>query len=746
MRFGSVCSGIEAASVAWHPLGWEAAWLSEIEPFPCAVLKHHYPDVPNYGDMTLLPERILSGEVEAPDLFCGGTPCQAFSVAGLRNSLDDARGNLSLTFVGIANAIDHVRSVRRDDPAIIFWENVPGVLNTKDNAFGCFLGALAGENDPLIPSGDKWSNAGCVYGPQRTVAWRVLDAQYFGVAQRRRRVFVIASARDDLDPSEILFEFEGVRRDTAPSRKEGQRPTTSAEVSPRVSGGGLQGRDDCGVELSGPLSARDYKDAGTDGMNKISAKMIPVVQELVGALDTECGGNKMSHQTIASGHLLPVKSFYESSLAQYREANVSGTIKRSGGVAGGGSETFLAQPLAVYENHPADSRIKDMGEVCSTVTSRWGTGGGNMPIVSQPIPIHDQATRHAGKNGDKTMGKGNGLGIGEPGDPMNTLTKGDHHAVAYAFDSLSSNSMKSKNPHSGCREVDLAKTIDTFDPNPSKNQGGIAVMQPIPMKPIEEPIAFHPTQDPISSTDGTTHGLGCGSSGGQASIAVAQPIAFEPGKLKRLGYGDAEPGLCPALRAEAGDNQVAVMQPIPIDSMNHLGRTNENHSMGDFVPGAPSYTLTKGHSHAVAHQLPVCIGGEHPNAGIGIDQAPTLTSAMGTGGGHVPITDSNTQAIGIDSYNLCETGNLTQTLKSPQGGVTESIGAVRVGMAVRRLTPMECERLQGFPDGYTNIPWRKAAESPDGPRYKALGNSWAVPVVAWIGKRIDAAIKEKKNG
>jgi DNA (cytosine-5)-methyltransferase 1 len=612
-------------------------------------------------------------------------------VAGLRNSLDDARGNLSLTFVGIANAIDHVRSVRRDDPAIIFWENVPGVLNTKDNAFGCFLGALAGENDPLIPSGDKWSNAGCVYGPQRTVAWRVLDAQYFGVAQRRRRVFVIASARNDIDPSEILFEFEGVRRDTAPSRKEGQRPTTSAEVSPRVSGGGLQGRDDCGVELSGPLSARDYKDAGTDGMNKISAKMVPVVQELVGALDTECGGNKMSHQTIASGHLLPVKSFYESSLAQYREANVSGTIKRSGGVAGGGSETFLAQPLAVYENHPADSRIKDMGEVCSTVTSRWGTGGGNMPIVSQPIPIHDQATRHAGKNGEKTMGKGNGLGIGQEGDPMNTLTKGDRHAVA-------------------------------------------------------------------------------------------QPIAFEPGKLKRLGYGDAEPGLCPALRAEAGDNQVAVaqpvvlmdqgggvmniqtdgivgtlrrethghepviMQPIPIDSMNHLGRANENHSMGDFVPGAPSYTLTKGHSHAVAHQLPVCIGGEHPNAGIGIDQAPTLTSAMGTGGGHVPITDSNTQAIGIDSYNLCETGNLTQTLKSPQGGVTESIGAVRVGMAVRRLTPMECERLQGFPDGYTNIPWRKAAESPDGPRYKALGNSWAVPVVAWIGKRIDAAIKEKKNG
>jgi DNA (cytosine-5)-methyltransferase 1 len=191
MKFGSVCSGIEAASVAWSPLGWKAAWLSEIEPFPCAVLAHHYPDVPNLGDMTTLPKRILSGEVEAPDLFCGGTPCQAFSVAGNRQSLDDARGNLSLTFCEIADAIDSVRTT----PAIVFWENVPGVLSTKDNAFGCFLGQLAGEDEPLVPSGGKWSNAGYVSGPKRTVAWRTLDAQFFTLAQQRKRVFVVASAR-----------------------------------------------------------------------------------------------------------------------------------------------------------------------------------------------------------------------------------------------------------------------------------------------------------------------------------------------------------------------------------------------------------------------------------------------------------------------------------------------------------------------------------------------------------------------
>lgn len=247
MRFGSVCSGIEAASVAWHPLGWQAAWLAEIEPFPSAVLAHHYPEVPNLGDMTTLPDRIRTGEVEAPDLFCGGTPCQAFSVAGLRRSLDDARGNLSLTFCEIANAIDSVRSAGGKPASIIFWENVPGVLSTADNAFGCFLGALAGCDSPVF-SGGRWTDAGVVAGPQRTVAWRILDAQYFGLAQRRRRVFVIASARDNFDPAAVLFEWEGLRRDSAPSREAGQGASRGA------SAGAGSGIDFQNASLSGDMA------------------------------------------------------------------------------------------------------------------------------------------------------------------------------------------------------------------------------------------------------------------------------------------------------------------------------------------------------------------------------------------------------------------------------------------------------------------------------------------------------------
>ena len=603
MRFGSVCSGIEAASVAWNPLGWEAAWFAEIEPFPSAVLAHHYPNVPNHGDMTELPEKIFKGEVEAPDMLCGGTPCftegqmvlaesgykpieeiqvgemvmthkgrlkkvlrtghkiahvgtlevvghqgfvctpnhpflsinrrkegrvtiygkpewvsaekmpgqqwcslinyeetsievrsakfandiekalllagmyvgdgytrrfkgankknvmlclndkkldffkkafpdcgacvtkdrtaykvaisdtdlaewlvenfgelshnktipswllghpnrdmftlgyqitdgyikgnmtqfstvskalafgscdlmnslgyatsvtkidveptkeiegrtvnqsdwyqvrawresrksrifdeeyllrlaqhydplpipqvvynieveednsyilegaivhncQAFSVAGQRKSLDDERGNLSLTFCEIADAIDYVRFVRGKRPAIVFWENVPGVLNTKDNALGCFLGRLVGANLPLTPGtdGNKWPSAGYVAGPKRQAAWRILDAQHFGVPQRRRRVFVVASARADFNPGKVLFESPCVSGDSESSSKARQSPPGSPEECARGTG------------------------------------------------------------------------YREGSFGQFVESELAGTTKASGGVLGGGSETLI---------------------------------------------------------------------------------------------------------------------------------------------------------------------------------------------------------------------------------------------------------------------------------------------------------------------------------------------------------------------------------------------------------------------
>lgn len=173
LQYGSVCSGIEAVSLAWKPLGWHPAWFSEIDPFPNAVLAHHYPDVPNLGDMTGIADQILAGTAPAPDILVGGTPCQAFSVAGARGGLSDPRGALTLKYTELANAIDQTRQQQHQQPSVIVWENVPGVLSDKSNAFGCLLGALAGESRELQPAGAKWTNAGCVSGPRRSIAWRV---------------------------------------------------------------------------------------------------------------------------------------------------------------------------------------------------------------------------------------------------------------------------------------------------------------------------------------------------------------------------------------------------------------------------------------------------------------------------------------------------------------------------------------------------------------------------------------------
>jgi len=480
--------------VAWKPLGWQAAWFSEIEPFPSAVLAHHYPAVPNLGSMVALPERVLAGEVEAPDLLCGGTPCQAFSVAGLRRSLDDARGNLSLTFCELADAIDTVRSARGQQPSIVFWENVPGVLSTADNAFGCFLGRLAGSGCELKPAGKRWTDAGCVLGPARAVAWRILDAQYFGLAQRRRRVFVVASARNGFDPAAVLFELEGMRRDLAPRREARQG---NATIPARSSSGGGLGTDfDC--------------DGG-------------LIPKVAGALDLECGGGKLTHQSLRNGHLI-------------------GTITARMFCALGARDVEEGAILAVDAHNQVLT-----GSVFKTVDSR---------------------------------------------DDQDTASLVLNRRVWVPCSCCEDFWCSLHNKHTADCDCPPLEEWET-DPY------GLQVEGPAAVTWVQE------VADPITTHEGST--------------------------------------------------------------WTHEGTTfrTRNVTACEFEPGAPSYTLTKRHSHAV-----------------------------------------------MDS------------------------------MAVRRLTPRECERLQGFPDDYTAIPWRKqaASECPDGPRYKALGNSWAVPVVRWIGQRISKAL------
>lgn len=216
ITYGSVCSGIEAAQIAFGSLGFRQLWSSEIDEFPCKVLDYHYGNIPNLGDMINLPSLISSFKYPAPDIFCGGTPCQAFSLAGAKNGLSDERGKLTMTFIDIANSIDNVRRLEGKSPAIILWENVEGILSDKSNAFGNFLAGIAGYEQELKVQ--KWSKSGILLGPSRNVAWRVLDAKYFGLPQQRRRLYLVAGGKD-FRPEAVLFEITNQLRDLNSKKK-----------------------------------------------------------------------------------------------------------------------------------------------------------------------------------------------------------------------------------------------------------------------------------------------------------------------------------------------------------------------------------------------------------------------------------------------------------------------------------------------------------------------------------------------
>lgn len=257
MRYLSVCSGIEAATVAWEPLGWEAVAYSEIEKFPSAVLKHHYPDVPNLGDMTNYRE----WETDGTDLVVGGTPCQSFSVAGLRAGMDDPRGNLALVFCGL---VEQVR------PRWVVWENVPGVLSSDEGRdFGAFLGGLAELG----------------YG----VAYRVLDAQYFGLAQRRKRVFVVGCLGDWRGPAAVLLERSGLYGDPSPGRETGSHVAGTLEAGAGRRRGDSQsvgsltaaGVGTCGADdnqgQAGHLVAHTLKGEGFDASEDGTGRGTPII-------------------------------------------------------------------------------------------------------------------------------------------------------------------------------------------------------------------------------------------------------------------------------------------------------------------------------------------------------------------------------------------------------------------------------------------------------------------------------------
>ncbi len=482
MKYLSVCSGIEAATAAWHPIGWEAKAFAEIERFPSAVLAHHYPDVPNLGDMTRYKEWTL----DAIDILVGGTPCQSFSIAGLRKGLDDPRGNLMLTYGAIAA---HFR------PRWIVWENVPGVLSSnRGRDFGTFLGMLA-----LLGYG---------------VAYRILDAQFFGVAQRRRRVFVVGYLGDWRRAAAVLFESESLRWNHPPSRE-------SRKVAPTLPASGAG--------------------TGRTGNERTEADFLVMAHGQANAEIREGGS-----PALTCNHEAPILAVASHWDGDYPHPTLNQSAKGSGGVGASNQELFSQR--------------------------------GAYLVPGAVHAIQAGATRENPNSGPD--------GIGVQAD------------VAYTIEARA--------------EVQIvAHTLrgEGFD----------------------------------ASEDGTGRGT------------PIVPVAF-PANLSGTQVAKTE-DLSPSMGAK-NPTAVAIQDVRGMDkAQNGKGWSDEG----------------------VAFSL-------------------------------------DTQA-------------------------TQGIGT---GSTVRRLTPRECERLQGFPDDYTMIPWggKPAEECPDGPRYKAIGNSMAVPVMAWIGKRVQKVEEE----
>lgn len=571
MKYLSVCSGIEAATVAWHPLGWEAAAYSEIEKFPSAVLSHHYPTVPNLGDMTKFKE----WDLDSVDLLVGGTPCQSFSVAGLRKGLEDPRGNLALVYCGI---LDRFR------PQWFVWENVPGVLSSNGGRdFGSFLGALAELG----------------YG----FAYRVLDAQYFGVAQRRRRVFVVGYFGDWRPAAEVLFEPESVRGDPAPSRK--KREEVAGTIAARF-GISRNNHEECVAmpSVAKCIITRTRLDPETENFIALAENTIGRQPQNGGNGDgfTEGGPMYTLNATGVHGVAHPV---YMGN-AEGGAKEVPFLTCQNLGLGISNQTPLVGQPMAFTQNTRDEVRyINGDGAIAGALAAQSGMKQTN--YIMQPMAYNI------------APGKG--------------ALKDDIH-VTYA---------------------DATKTLDASGSNPAMHQGGAAIVHPILLGGWDYENNAH---GPDDVTGPLLKGSPTGGGRPLPAIAIAQAISFS-GQMSVPSTGL---DITPTLQAK---NPMAVAQPIdPIRYGKHQQDTLH-------------------HESGIMSSLPA---GSRDN------------------GGHYTNT------------------------------VT--------GMAVRRLSPKECERLQGFPDGYTDIRL-KDKDTPDGPRYKALGNSMAVPVMAWIGRRINDYEKTK---
>jgi DNA (cytosine-5)-methyltransferase 1 len=502
LKYGSLFSGVGGFDMGFDLENYECVFQVEWDKHCQKILAKHWPEVPKWSDV----QDVNGAEIPPCDVLTFGSPCQDLSVAGKRAGLD---GTKSSMFYEATRIIKEMRNATKSIyPRVVVWENVPGALSSNNGAdFGAVIDTLA--------------DIGAV-----DIQWSVLDAQYFGVPQRRRRIFLIAQfdpATSERCPDPLLPIAEGSRGDFAKGRKARQDAARSATS---------------GIDTGGQW---------WDGQTTASDPVNVPLSEFGPTLTTTFGPkNYSSHQEVMSGSVMPV--------------------------------AYSIREDAV-------------------------------------IPLKTSNT------------KANGMNVGESGDPMYTLDTSNSLAVAYKFDSLASNSMKSANPNSGCNEVNVSSTLDTWAPDPSLNQGGIAI--------VEQTLT---------------------------------PVAY-------------------SIREDAKNNNFSATETDVALCLNGLQPSTQSHHAQLFI---------------AEPQTPFVFDGtRHDDFRMDTDTVPTLKSRMGTGGGQVPM------------------------LAEP----------VEQHLAVRRLTPLECERLMGWPDDHTRF-YADGTEQADTHRYKQCGNGVATPVARFIAKHL----------
>lgn len=668
LTLGSLFDGSGGFPLGGILAGIEPKWSSEIEPFPILVTHRRLPGVKHYGDVS----KLNGAELPPVDIITFGSPCQDLSIAGKRAGIHD--GDRSNLFFQAIRIIKEMRDATNGEyPRYCIWENVPGAFSSNGgNDFKAVLEAVIGVKEKGIevpaPANHRWAKSDVFLGDGWSVAYRVFDAQYWGVPQRRARIYLVADFAGG-SSGEILFKSEGVSGYTPQGFRSWQGTAGGAEEST----GATRWRSDAG--------------GGTLCVNCQGTAGVGITEDKALALVAQDHGN---HPAVLAAGFSTEHSAKARSIGY--EEEVSPTL-RAGVVP-------AAMELQSYpvENHPADSRVRVREDgKCQGLTGRMGTGGGNVPLVAEPVTLKIRSGCEGGGKGPLTQtNKSATLGT------HNDQTLFQPEVKAFGVCSKHSNAMMSDNPHSGFYEATTSRTLDQSGGNSvTSNQGGICVVAPAPE-----------TFDVRFTSDGTKNARGhcyqteisrcldtsdANPDSNHGGVAV---VALEPGAASRVGghvYSDGKSG---TLRANAGDNQQAVVVAEPETYAlqgSMIGRADKNGPQGDGINEDVCFTLNTSDRHAIATPDPSFTISRDNHFAVSEDVSVTAV-ARGPATVAAPADHYCTSKNSHHTVAVHEQANTLVASDWKDPPLVNDLPNDEPVYIVRRLTPVECARLQGFPD------------------------------------------------